>query len=91
MKRRTDVVADVSRALERAAAAEGSRLARMAEYAEQRIAEMAPETSATFALLAGEWLADPTSTKRRIYGPATVTVWKYRDGGLTVSIERSGR
>ncbi len=37
-------------------------------------------------LLADERLADPTSTKRFIYGPAIVDAYLWPDGGLDVRV-----
>ena len=35
-----------------------------------------------------DWIPDPTSTKgRKIRGPATLRISRYRDGGIVVRIE----
>lgn len=38
-------------------------------------------------LAAGEWMACPCSTKAAIYGPVTVEVRRYRDGGVEIDGE----
>lgn len=45
-------------------------------------------TTVTIHLTKNDTMADPSSTRRLIYGPATITVTRWADGGIDISVKK---